>query len=791
MTVIRTPVVNTGLAAFLDRANAERAARGDAPLPARTADAVLTLLALRGADRRTGVPEPTSRALSPLLHEDLPTLFWGTDEELAAVPAVLAALADHARASGRLNAKRHARLLAAVDAALPDHRRAMADPWNLTWHRWYASLLRADAVDADDPAAVRAWLAAHEGRPRAERPALPAPLHRSDVAARTFGVRARLGELLLGAFARDVEAPSPAGPLLPGPPLDADRPDEELPAELDRIATALSDRWTAAGLGDALTGPDGPYAVLAPTPESIPHFALADRLLGEHLDYYGDPARPLPPPAALPAPEAVRALLPAAPLPAALATGSATVPRELAERCFPPSAAAVWADGTPAELTELAADILAGVVDDIGAGADSPAGSLAGADTEDAQDAAHLLYALYERGGTPDSVVRKAAERSGLPVAPGLEDAPVEVDRDAAAEPGLPYEMPGADRLPGLLGVPLPGEDERARLAAHARSLADVVDRLAATGCVFRAGDAYGLTPLGCAVLRHLLAAGHVAAPDDEEVSEWEAARVVTAVSDWPEHIAVATLTRWTAGLGAPAWGELLAAAEEIRAADFDRVDPAAVFARFALADVPGEALRAALTHPVTGAHAHWLLTGLGEATDVDAARVPDSARAALALETLDAARKADLRAAEEATPAARAQEAARAEEAARAQEAARAEEATPEAPPGPGPAGEAAPAAPAPALPDAFDAAASVWPGGAPALVPALADADPPTARKVLSGLAESHPDPAVASLAARTVRRALAARRARAAKRARTAERARSSSGARRTKGTRKQGR
>ncbi|MEV3992567.1 hypothetical protein AB0J57_27015 [Streptomyces sp. NPDC049837] len=709
MTVIRTPALNTGLDDFLARADKEREARGEAPLPVRTADAVLTMLAVRGADRRAGVPEPAARLLSPVLHEDLPVLLWGTPPEIDAVPDVLTALADHVRASGRLNAKRHARLLAAIDEALPEFRRAMADPWNLTWPRWYASLLRADGVDADDPDAVRAWLTAHENTPRAERPALPAPLHRSDVAARTFAVRVQLGEMLLAAFARDVEEASPAGPLLPGPLLDADRPDEALPAELERIAATLSDRWTAAGLSDALAEPDGPHAALAPSPEAIPHFALADRLLGEHLDYYGEPARPVPPPPALPAADEIKELLHAAPLPAALAACSDDVPPELAERCFTGSAATVWTGGTPEELTELAADILAAVVDSIGSTSDS----------EYAPDAAHLLYALYERGGTADSVVRKAAETGDLPVDPALEDAPVPVPEH---EPGRPYAMPPADRLPALLGIPSLSEEDRAGLDVHARALADVVDQLAETGCVFRAGDAYGLTPLGRAVLRHLLTAGHVAAPDHEEISEWEAAEVVTAVQNWPTQTAVDTLTRWTAGRGVTAWSELLDAVEAAKSADFHGVDTATLFARFDLAAAPAEALRAALTHPATGAHAHRLLTGRGEATPDDADRVPPGARAVLTLETLNDQCAQDLRTYVEATS-------------------------------------EPAPEEPAPttlswALPDAFDTAASQWPGGAPALVQALIEADHDTARKVLESLAAHHPDPKVAALASRAAK-------------------------------------
>ncbi|WP_432247209.1 hypothetical protein ACRAR1_03755 [Streptomyces sanyensis] len=158
----RTTSLNTGLDDFL----AWAAAREGAPaLPERPADAVLCLLALRGADRRAGVPEPTPELVARVLGEDLPGLLWATAPETDAVPQVLYALADRVHQAGRLNAKRHLRLLEAVDAAVPAFRQAMADPARLTWHRWYASLLRADGVDPDDPSAVTAWLGGYAAAP--------------------------------------------------------------------------------------------------------------------------------------------------------------------------------------------------------------------------------------------------------------------------------------------------------------------------------------------------------------------------------------------------------------------------------------------------------------------------------------------------------------------------------------------------------------------------------------------------------------------------------------------------
>lgn len=720
----RTTDLNTGLDDFLAWAEKERGA----PLPVRVADAVLTLLAVGGADRRAGVPEPTPQLLRRVLHEDLPPLLCATPTELAAVPGVLTALADCVRAAGRLNAKRHTRLLTAIDDAMPEFRRAIADPRNLTWPGWYASLLRADGVDPDDPAAVREWLAAHERAPHADRPALPDPLHRSDVAARTFAVRVQLTETLLAAFAHDVEGPSPAGPLLPPPPLDADRPDEALGEELERIAGALIDRWTAAGLSDALAGP---YAGLAPGPESLPHVALADRLLDDHLDYYGYSGTPVPPPPALPAPEDIRGLLHRAPLPAALAAGSDDL-RELAEQCgFPGPATDVWTRGTPQELTELGADILAAVVERIAAAApdadEEPAHHDAREDAHHdaydddqdyALDAAHLLYALYERGGTADSVARKAAEHGSWRVDPSLEDAPVPVPDTAPAD----YVTPSPDELSALLGIPGLGEEERAELDGPARALADVVDQLAETGCVFRAGDSYGLTPLGNAVLRHVLAAGHVAAPDEETVAAWDAVEVITAVQNWPPKTAARTLAEWTAGHGSRSWSELLNALDIAKRTDFTGIRTSTLFAYLDLAAVPAEALRSALTHSVTGAYAHRLLHARGEAAPSDAERVPQSASAVLILEELDARWTEDVRMYARVTT----------------------EEEDPDL--------AAAPWV----LPDAFDAAASTWPGGATSLIPALAEAHPPTSFTVLEQLGAGHPDSRVAALASRTAKAA-----------------------------------
>ncbi|WP_351222518.1 hypothetical protein [Streptomyces sp. NPDC002133] len=675
-----TAALNTGLDDFLAWAESER---GAAP-PARPADAVLTLLTLHGVDTRAGVPEPTPQLLVRVLHEDLPGVLAMTPDELAAMPGLLTALADRVKAARRLNAKRHARLIAVVDEALPEFERAMTDPRNLTWPRWYASLLRADGVDADDADAVRTWLAAHSRTPHADRPQLPAPLHRSAVTARTFVARTVLTEALL--------AQDPAAG----------------PDRLERLAAELTDRWTATGLSDALAGP---YAELAPGPEDLAHLALADRTRDEHLDYFADSGVPLPPPPAPPAPDAIRALLHAAPLPAALAAGTAGDDlREVAERCgFPGPATAVWTEGTPEELTELGADVLAALVERIPVAA--------GPEQEYAVDAAHILYTLYERGCTPDSVARKAADIAGWKVAPGLEELPVPVPESAPTA----YSTPATAELTSLLSLPELTDADRAELDAHAHALAGLVDQLAETGCVFRTGDAYGLTPLGSAVMRHILTAGEVAAPDQEDVTAWDAAETVAAVQHWPPAIAAATLTAWTTARGGTdaAWSELLTAVSAAKSADFPNTATPTLFAHLDAAAVPVGALRAAVTDPVTGAYAHRLLAARHE--PADEALVPVTARAALTLEDLDLLWTEDMR----------------------AFVAAAAENREPDPVPT--------------AVLDAFDAAAAVWPGGAKALVRALADADPPTSARVLHDLRDRHPERAVRDAAAHTVKTAV----------------------------------
>ncbi|MCS0635370.1 hypothetical protein NX801_06805 [Streptomyces sp. LP05-1] len=700
----RTTALNTGRDDFLRWVADERGL----DLPARPVDAVLALLSLNGADRRSGVPEPTPPLVRRLLHEDLPVLLQVTPDELAALPDVLIALADRARSTHRLNAKRHARLLETVGHAVPDFERAMRDPRNLTWPRWYAALLTADGVDRDDSGAVREWLAALDRTPRGERPPLPGGVHRAHLADRTFAARTLLTEALLGAAARDARGVPTAGPLLTDPPRTAE--------EWEELADELLGRWTAEGLGAALAGP---RSDLAPGPESLPHLALADRLLDEHLDYYGRSDAPLLPPSGLPAPGELRALLHAAPLPAALArgaeapglAGSAAAPdgaalRELAERCgFPGPAGGVWSEGTPEELAELAADILTATVERIAAEA-APADAYA-------PDASHLLYALYERGGMPDSVAREVADVAGWELDPKVVESPVPVP--GAPVPG-PYVLPAADRLGQLLGRVAPDESERSSLERPARSLAAVLDRLAATGCLFRSGDAYGLTPLGNAAVRHALLAGQVAAPLRDTVLGWDPDELIAAADSWSGPAAVAALADWVAGHGGgdDTWRILLAALSRIHTTHGE--GPKSVFTLLKAAGMPSAPVREVLTDPVLGGYARRLLVSRGE--EAPEAVVPYSARAVLLDEELMAHWLADLRARRAAEPA--------------------------------GPDDRSAPGA----LVTAFDTAAAGWPGGPQALLAALAAAGPHSFTIYTKDLAANHPDARVRRWATRVAR-------------------------------------
>ncbi|MFF5971161.1 hypothetical protein ACFY7C_06490 [Streptomyces sp. NPDC012769] len=604
-------LTNTGLDAFLE-ANPEF--RG--PGAARAVDAVLGLLALRGADRAAGVPEPTPELTKRLLLEDLPAFVCAAPEELALYPAVLRALA------GRFDGERRTRVEGVIGEAAGDFERAMRDPGNLTWPRWYAQLLRADGTDPEDAEAVRTWLGGLEAPP------LPDGVRGADLMGRTALADVLLAEVLTRAYVRDAERPPAAGPVLS---------DHDVAQGIGAVAAALLDRWTAAGLVEGLAGD---YAHLAPGPDDFPHLALADALLDEHLDYYGEPSVPLPPPQ----PEAAQDHDP-------------PQPRQQERE----------------QDLEREADLLAAAVDAL-AEADPDTGAYGG-------EAAHLLYTLYQRGCSAESVARRAAEFEDWTVDPALEDAPVRVPPPASPA----YTTPTAGELARLLGAPGTNDTDRARIDRPAHALAAVVDRLAATGLVFRSGDAFGLTPHGAAVVRYLLAVRGVAVPDGAETRAWDAPTLVAAAQGWPPAVAARVLADWLRGHGDAAWTALLGAVGSVHAGTADAAATRALLGVLDWSGAPVAALREALTDPVTGARAAEELRARGETVDPEA--VPRAARALHVLDQLPGKR------------------------------------------------------GPLESRRAAFDAAAAAWPGGSAALVRAMTDADPHETARVLGPLGISLP--------------------------------------------------
>ncbi|MEU9294961.1 hypothetical protein [Streptomyces sp. NPDC048266] len=587
-----TVLTNTGLDSFLDGAPERRD-----PVFVRAAEAVLGLLALRGADRGSGVPEPTPALVRQLLVEDLPTFVYAAPGELDVYPAVLRELA------GRFDGELPERVAAVVSEAGPDFERAMTDPGNLTWQRWYASLLRACGADLGDPEDVRRRLTALDGAP------LPDGVHRADLMGRTALADVLLAEALTRAYVRDAEKPPAAGPLLT---------DHDVATGIGRVAAALQDRWTAAGLTEQLAGP---YAQFAPGPDAFPHLVLADALLDEHLDHYGDIGVPAPPPPAI-----------------------------------------------EAGPVEEDADTLIAAVEELAEEEFEPYGG----------EAPHLLYVVYRRGCAPESVARKAAEYEDWSVDPDLEDVAVPVPAEAPEE----YALPPLPELVRLLGTAGPTEADRAGLEEPARELAGVVDRLAATGLVFRAGDAFGLTPRGAGVVRYLLGVRGVAAPRAADARGWTAPELVAAAAGWPRPVAARVLADWLHARGGTpdAWSQLLAALGTVHAGSSDAAAVRGLFAALDTTTAPPEALRGALRDPVIGAYAHQALRLRGEPSDL--VQVGSSARALYVLDALPAKK------------------------------------------------------GPLEARRTAFDTAAAAWPGGSAALVRAMTEADHHETERVLGPL-------------------------------------------------------
>ncbi len=96
------------------------------PLDPRAAEAVVGLLALSGARRRTGLPEPAAELVKELMLVLLPLYVSAIPADLAGYPAVLVALIGYTHQAGKLNAKRRDRLIAEVETLRPQFESAMS-----------------------------------------------------------------------------------------------------------------------------------------------------------------------------------------------------------------------------------------------------------------------------------------------------------------------------------------------------------------------------------------------------------------------------------------------------------------------------------------------------------------------------------------------------------------------------------------------------------------------------------------------------------------------------------------
>jgi hypothetical protein len=285
------------------------AGRRGGPLDPRAAEAVLCLLALSGARRRTGLPEPAPELVEELMLTLLPLYVSAGPAELAGFPAVLVALIGYTHEAGKLNARRRDRLVAAVEALKPQFAAAMTSPHRATWARLYGQLLRAEGADAADPQAVGAWVDAFACRPYPQRRSAlglealhgfagpdsggAAPLASAGFFLALIGERSRQARLLLrlrleSVLSEEVHRHD-------GPPLVAGVPENEEAkgAWYDAQAGLLADRWTGAGL-DALLR--GRAAQLAPgLDRPAPLLDVVEVLAAAHLETFGPGVFPLPP----------------------------------------------------------------------------------------------------------------------------------------------------------------------------------------------------------------------------------------------------------------------------------------------------------------------------------------------------------------------------------------------------------------------------------------------------------------------------------------------------------------
>ena len=728
--------LNLDLAPLLDGGS-----RYGDPLEPRAAEAVVGLLALSGARRRTGLPEPSAELVKELLLVLLPLYVSAIPADLAGYPAVLVALIGYTHAAGKLNAKRRDRLMAEVETLWPQFESAMTSRRRVTWARLYGQLLRAEGVDAADPRAVGAWVDALAGRPYPQRrPELGGPASGGSDAGESGGVaplasaafvgaltgeRSRQARLLLAqrlesVVLREQLAGHDGTPLVAEAPPDME--DQEVAGSwYDAQAGFLADRWTAAGL-DALLR--GRAAQLAPgLDRPAPLLSVVEELAVTHLEMFGSGVVPLAP-APMPATaQELAAAVRAAPLPASLAAtvtdpdhadtwlldlalASGFLRRGAEGSLLPGAAAEIWEDGTPAELAGLALDMLGALLAQLAR------------DEETAEEFPGenllLLYSLYERAGIAQSLAWQAAVDSEWILSPETADAP-----DVSATADGPYRLPDVPVLSQLTGIPGLTEDDRDELEPAALRLARVVDRLAGLGITTRAGDAIALTPLGSALVRDALILGmteldeNAAAsfPTRDEVLSWDAGHLAGAVGNWPESAARQVLSEWLTARGPAGWGTLLPALSTQLSDDAALAGPG-LMRLVDLGAAPAEVLRGAVPNRVIGAFAERALRLRGlPAGDAD---VPASARAVLIAGELEEVSRAAFLA-----------------------------HRMTGVDPG------CDPWLP-PELREAFDHAADSWPGGAAALLAALAGAMP-GAFALLAGPLSQHPDPDVARAARR----------------------------------------
>jgi len=491
------------------------ASRHGDPLDPRAAEAVLGLLALSGARRRTGLPEPAPELVKDLMLVLLPLYVSALPAELAGFPAVLVALIGYTHDAGKLNARRRDRLAAVVETLRPQFESAMTSQRRATWARLYGQLLRAESVDTADPQAVDAWLDAFARRPHLQRRAAlgfealdgsgetesggMAPLASVAFVRALIGERSRQARLLLCQRLESVVL-SERLDGHDGPPLVAMAPDDvdDEDTWYETQASLLADRWTGAGL-DALLR--GRAAQLAPgLDRPAPLLDVVEELAATHLETFGPGVIPLPP-VPLPATaQELAAAVRAAPLTASLAATAADPDhadapqldlalasgflRRGPEGSLRPGAAAeIWQEGTPDELAGLALDMLGAMLAQM-AQDEETAEEFPGENLS-------TLYFLYEGAGIPQSLAWQAAAGEGWIVSAEAATAP-----DASVAPGEPYQLPAALVLSQLTGIPGLTEEDSEELQPAASRLARVIDRLAGLGITTRAGDAIALTPL-------------------------------------------------------------------------------------------------------------------------------------------------------------------------------------------------------------------------------------------------------------------------------------------------------